>query len=172
MTFLADKKEHIKNVRVISKTKIASEGAGQIIVDNKTAFIAHMVNEGITIVDVKDPLAPRVLSKVASAPLMSHSHKVQVSGNIMIANNEKQPRKDPWKAGIRIYDISDLCNPKEISFLDTGMEGVHRMWFVDGRYAHITAQQEGFTDNIYVIVDLKDPAKPEIISRLWRLTSD
>jgi len=164
--YLSDHREHRKNIRVISKTKIANEGAGQIIVDNKIAYVAHLIGEGITIVDVKDPYHPRVLSKVAP-PLKSHSHKVQVSGNIMIVNNERYKKLEPWEAGMRVYDISDLEDPKEISFLKTGGKGVHRMWFVDGRYAHITASQEGFTDQIYCMVDMQDPTKPEIVSRYW-----
>ena len=163
---LWDHAEHRKNVRVVSKTRIASEGAGQIIVDNQVAYVAHMVNEGITIVDVQNPTKPQVLSKVAP-PLRSHSHKVQVSGNIMIVNNERYKTLEPWKAGFRVYDISDLKNPKELSFLETTGKGVHRMWFVDGKYAHITAQPEGFVDNIYLIVDMSNPVKPEIISRFW-----
>ena len=164
--YLSDHREHRKNIRVISKTKIADEGAGQIIVDNKIAYIAHLLNEGITIVDVKDPYNPHVLSKV-KPPLKSHSHKVQVCGNIMIVNNERYRKLEPWVGGMRVYDISNLENPKEISFLETGGRGVHRMWFVDGKYAHITASQEGFTNQIYCIVDMEDPTKPEIISKWW-----
>lgn len=163
---LSDHREHRKNIRVISRTKIANEGAGQIIVDNKTAYVAHLINEGITMVDVKDPYNPSVISKV-KPPLKSHSHKVQVCGDIMIVNNEKYKDMEPWIGGMRVYDISDLENPKELSFLETGGRGVHRMWFVDGRYAHITASQEGFTNQIYCIVDMQDPRKPEIISRWW-----
>ena len=97
-SFLADHREHRKNVRLISKTKVASEGAGQIIVDNKTAYISHMKSEGVTLVDVKDPLRPSVLSKV-KPPYNTHSHKVQVFGDIMIVNNEQLDKKiSSWTA--------------------------------------------------------------------------
>lgn len=166
MLYLSDHREHRKNIRVISKTKIANEGAGQIIVDKKIAYVAHLLNEGITIIDVKDPKNPYVINKV-KPPLKSHSHKVQVCGDIMIVNNERYRTMEPWVGGMRVYDISDLKNIKELSFLETGGKGVHRMWFVDARYAHITASQDGFTDQIYCIVDMQDPTKPEIISRWW-----
>lgn len=163
---LWDHAEHRKNVRVISKTRIASEGAGQIIVDNSIAYIAHMVGEGISIVDVRNPMKPKVLSKV-TPPLRSHSHKVQVSGNIMIVNNERYKTLEPWKAGVRVYEISNPEKPRELAFLETTGKGVHRMWFVDGQYAHVTGQPEGFVDNIYMIVDMSNPVKPEVISRFW-----
>lgn len=163
---LADHREHRKNVRVISRTKVANDGAGQIIVDNKTAYIAHMNTEGVTLVDVSDPRSPRVLSKVAPPP-NTHSHKVQVSGNIMLVNNERLKRLEGWTAGLRVFDVSDKRNPVEIGFMPTTGKGVHRMWFVDGKYAHITAQPEGFTDCIYVIVDMQDPANPREVGRFW-----
>ena len=165
---ICDHGEHSKNVRLISKTRIASAGAGQIIVDNGVVYIAHMHTEGITLVDVKDPLAPKVLSKL-EAPMKghSHSHKVQVSGDLMVVNNERYKKSDPWSAGVRVYDIADKTAPREISFWETEGVGVHRMWFVDGRYAHLTSSMRGFTDQIYIVLDLKDPTRPEVVSRWW-----
>lgn len=163
---LWDHKEHKKNVRVIAKAKIADEGAGQIIVDNKIAYVAHMSSEGVTIVDVQNPTSPKVLSKV-TPPLRSRSHKVQVSGNIMIVNNERYKNWEPWRPGMAVYDVSNPEKPKELSFLETAGKGVHRMWFVDGRYAHITGHPPGYVDNIYMIVDMSDPLNPEIVSKFW-----
>ncbi len=164
--YMADHREHRKNVRVISKTKIADDGAGQIIVDNKVAYIAHMSTGGITLVDVGNPHAPKVLSKVASPP-NTHSHKVQVSGDVMLINNERLGNVESWTAGIRVFDIADKTAPREIGFMPTTGKGAHRMWFVDGKYAHVTAQPEGFTDCIYLILDLSDPTSPTEVGRFW-----
>ena len=97
----SDHREHRKNVRVISRTKIASAGAGQIVVDRGTAFVAHLCGEGVTLVNVKNPCDPKVISKIP-APLSGHSHKVQVSGDIMIVNNERYKKFEPWLAGVRV----------------------------------------------------------------------
>jgi hypothetical protein len=163
---ICDHSEHKKNVEVVSKTKIADEGAGQIIVVDKIAYIAHMVHEGITIVDVSNPNEPEVLSKIKT-PKGTHSHKVQVTDDIMIINNERYKDSESWEAGVRIFDVSDPRNPKEIHFFETPGKGVHRMWFVDGRYAHITPTQEGYTNQIYMILDLKDPRNPKVVSKWW-----
>ena len=162
----ADHGEHSWNVELINKTRIASEGAGQIVVEKNIAYIAHLVGEGITMVDVSDPVSPKVIAKVAP-PLRSHSHKVQVADDLMLVNNERYKKNEPWVGGLRIYDVADPSSPREIGFLETGGKGVHRLWYTGGRYAHITAHQDGFTDYIYCIVDLADPTKPEIVSRFW-----
>ncbi len=86
----------------------------------------------------------------------------------MIVNNERYRKFEPWLSGVRIYDIiSSLGNPKEIGFFETPGRGVHRMWFVDREYAHITPTADGFTDQIYMVLDMKNPAKPEEYSRWW-----
>src|SRR5216683_2237760 len=36
---------------------------------------------------------------------------------------------------------------------------------VDGRYMHLAANMEGYRSNIYVIVDISDPANPREVSR-------
>ena len=44
--------------------------------------------------------------------------------------------------------------------------GVHRFTF-DGRYAYISTEQEGYVGTIVMILDLKDPTKPQEIGRWW-----
>ena len=44
--------------------------------------------------------------------------------------------------------------------------GVHRFDF-DGRYAYISPTVDGYIGNIVMILDLKDPAKPEEVGRWW-----
>jgi hypothetical protein len=51
--------------------------------------------------------------------------------------------------------------------------GVHFVWFVDGRYAHLTTGMPDFVpnpssdDQIYVTVDLQDPENPREVGRWW-----
>ena len=44
--------------------------------------------------------------------------------------------------------------------------GVHRFDF-DGRYAYISPTMDGYVGNIMMILDLKDPARPEEVGRWW-----
>src|SRR5262249_41421390 len=80
-------------------------------------------------------------------------------------------------AGVQIYDISDLRNPKQVGDFDTTgpfSRGAHYVWFADGRYLHVSTGMPDFQprrptldDQIYVIVDLKDPAHPKEVGRWW-----
>ena len=80
-----------------------------------------------------------------------------------IEATEKQPYRN---GGFRLYDISNPAAPRLIHHQLTGGIGVHR-FDMDDRYAYISTEMEGFVGNILVIYDLRDPKKPEEISRWW-----
>ena len=76
---------------------------------------------------------------------------------------ERQPYRN---GGFRIYDISKPTKPALIHHQLTGGIGVHR-FDMDERYAYISTEMEGFIGNILVIYDLKDPKRPNEVSRWW-----
>jgi hypothetical protein len=146
-----------KNIKLIGRTDVA--GGGQVVVENGYAYIGHMdPPHGTTIIDVKDPKHPRIVAEI-EIPQGVHSHKVRVSGDIMLVNLERYRSKEKQPTGLKIYDISNREKPKEIAFYQTN-GGVHRFTF-DGRYAYISAHIEGYVGRIPMILDLKDPTRPE-----------
>jgi len=67
-------------------------GGGQVLVQGKTAFVGHIdPPHGTSIIDVSEPSRPRLLSTL-EVPPETHSHKVRVSGDIMVINNENYTR--------------------------------------------------------------------------------
>ena len=76
---------------------------------------------------------------------------------------EKQPYRN---GGFRIYDISNPAQPKLIHHQLTGGIGVHR-FDMDERYAYISTEMEGFVGNVLVTYDMRDPARPQEVSRWW-----
>jgi hypothetical protein len=80
-----------------------------------------------------------------------------------IEKDEAQPYRN---GGFRIFDVSTPAKPKLIHHQLTGGVGVHR-FDMDERYAYISTEMEGFIGNILVIYDLRDPSKPQEISRWW-----
>ncbi|MCL6551894.1 MAG: hypothetical protein K6W08_02045 [Firmicutes bacterium] len=158
----------LHNLRLVSRTPYGPVGAGQVVVDRGFAYIAPMKDVGTTIVDVRDPRRPRVVAQLPCPP-NTHMHKVQVAGELMVVNYERLPgyRGTDFAAGIGIYDVRDPTRPRELAFFHTGGPGVHRCWFTDGRFAHLSAGAEGYTDQIYRIVDLARPDRPEEVGRWW-----
>jgi len=68
--------------------------------------------------------------------------------------------------GFKIYDVSDRAKPRLIKFQKTSGIGVHR-FDMDANYAYISTEMPGYVGNILVIYDIRDPAKPEEVSRWW-----
>jgi hypothetical protein len=152
-----------KNVKRIGRTDLA--GGGQVVVEDGYAFVGHMDQpHGTTILDVRDPKHPKTVAQI-EIPQGVHSHKVQVSGDIMLVNLERYRSKEKQPTGLKIYDISRREKPKEIAFFQTN-GGVHRFTF-DGTYAYISAHIEGYIGRIVMIVDCKDPTRPQEVGRWW-----
>ncbi len=75
--------------------------------------------------------------------------------------------KEPYaQGGFKIYDISDRAKPKLITHHKTHARGVHR-FDMDANYAYISTEMPGYVGNILVIYDIRNPAKPEEVSRWW-----
>jgi hypothetical protein len=145
-------------------------GGGQVVVDGGYAYIGHIdAPHGTTIVDVEDPKRPRIVWETP-IPEGLHSHKVRAQNGIMVVNREHHGAppggKNPGRGGLLIYDVSNPRAPKQLKHWECDGNGVHRFTF-DGRYAYLSPQVEGYVGNIVMILDLKDPAKPEEVGRWW-----
>jgi hypothetical protein len=155
-----------KNTKLISH--IDCPGGGQVWVDGNILYIGHMrAPSGTTIVDISDPRHPKTLARI-ELPTGWHSHKVRVSNGVMIVNHEVEGKGGPqdFRGGLAIYDVKNPAEPKMITKWETDGAGVHRYDF-DGRYAYVSATKKGYVGNIVVILDLRDPTKPQEVSRWW-----
>ena len=143
-------------------------GGGQVVVKNGVAYIGNMrAPEGTLLYDVSEPSRPREMARLEVA-VGTHSHKVRVANGIMVVNHERQGQDcDPnFGGGLGIYDVSTPSRPQLLCKWRTYGKGVHRYDF-DGRYAYISPTAEGFIGNIMMILDLKDPSRPEEVGRWW-----
>ncbi|MFL9912783.1 LVIVD repeat-containing protein [Paraburkholderia sp. RL17-337-BIB-A] len=161
----------------------------QVIVHKKYAYVGHAFNEGVAIIDVADPTKPTAVGFIGAPPNTRASH-IQVHGDLLLVVNAAnvwklqqygqredyfgKPLADsfrrtdfPFSAGVRVYDISRPTAPREIAFLPIDGIGAHRLWYVGGRYATVSAHFDGFTDTILAVLDLANPERPEIVSRCW-----
>lgn len=144
-------------------------GGGQVVVSGTTAYVAHMTApDGTSIVDVSDPAHPRVVATL-EVPRGVHSHKVRVSGDVMLVNREAQPPAPPergFQGGLAVFDVSRPASPRQMAFWPCGGRGVHRFAF-DGTYAYASPELDGYVGNIVMILDLRDPRRPGEVGRWW-----
>ena len=88
---------------------------------------------------------------------------VTESDLVEVEEAEKRPYRN---GGFRLYDIANKDVPKLIHHHLTGGIGVHR-FDMDERYAYISTEMDGYVGNILVIYDIRNPARPEEVSRWW-----
>jgi hypothetical protein len=86
----------------------------------------------------------------------------------MLVNRERTRGEKPADdfVGLRIFDVSRPASPYDVCHWECAGMGVHRFTF-DGRYAYISAELVGYIGTIVMILDLRDPTRPEEVGRWW-----
>ncbi|WP_213990770.1 LVIVD repeat-containing protein [Sodalis sp. dw_96] len=184
--------DYSRNMRLIGYSDQGGKPDGvQIMVHRGYAYIGHMVSQGVSIVDVRDVKHPTPAGFIPAPPgtwnvhLQAHDdlllvvnardlfadarfadEKVYYTRSVTDTVGDESDRRG-WSAGLRIFDISVPDRPREIGFLKLSGIGVHRIWYVGGRWAYVSALLDGFSDYIFLTVDLSDPAKPAVAGRYW-----
>src|SRR5579871_1911241 len=181
-----------KNIEFVSYSDQGGRGDGvQVMVHKGHAYIGHMFSNGVTVLDVSDPKRPRPVNFIPAPPntwslhLQAHEDLLLVinavnihSPDIKIDKTEyySQPFLDTFggqrlnfSAGMRVFDISRPDQPREIGFMPVDGFGLHRIWYVGGRYAYASAILKGYTDAVFITIDMADPAHPQEVGRWWIL---
>jgi hypothetical protein len=179
------------NVRFLGRSDQGGRPDGvQIMVKDGYAFVGHMFADGFSVIDVRDPRHLRTVAFVPAPPNTRAPH-LQLYENLLLvvnaanvwalqkyqaqaqyfdnplADSFSRRREQDFAAGLRIYDVSDPTAPREIAFLAMPGIGLHRIWYIGGRYAYMSAHFDGFSDHILAVVDLADPAAPRLAAQWW-----
>ena len=141
----------------------------QVMREGDALYVGHYGKSGMgtTILDVRDAERPRIVDQWP-APRGTHTHKVQVADGLLVVNEERFQRAGEWAAGMVVYDVSKPLAPKRLARLAGDGDGVHRIVWTGGRYAHASFTPEGHADRIWGIFDLGDPSEPREAAR-WQL---
>lgn len=126
-------------------------------------------------VDVTDPTQPKLIVQTELPHMKLRSNSLDVVGNIMVVAYQAST-VGIKPAGVDIFDVSTPETPRLLSHFDCSgphSRGVHAVWFVDGRYVHMSAGAHDFQprnpldDQFYRILDIADPEKPVEVGRWW-----
>jgi len=170
----------------------------QIMVHRGYAYIAHIFSNGFSVIDVRDARHPKPVNFVPAfgknwnIHLQTHDDLLLVIDEFnfyaaeafaqeesyytqSVADSIKKAGYDPfgkrgvdYSAGFRIYDISRPDQPRQIGQLSIEGLGCHRLWYAGGKYAYASALLDGYTDHVFMAVDVSDPTQPHEVGR-WHL---
>ena len=190
------KPDFARNMKLIGYTDQGGRPDGvQVMVNKGHAFVGHMFSKGFSVIDVRDPRAPKPV-KYVPAPHNTWTIHLQTHGDLLLVINARDMFAAPefqderayyigshsdqageveaaptsqrdWTAGMAVYDIANPAEPRRIGFMPVEGGGIHRIWYTGGRSAYVSAMLDGFTDYIFMTVDMADPAKPKEAGRYW-----
>jgi hypothetical protein len=188
------KPDHARNMRVVGHSDQDGRPDGvQIMVHRGYAYVGHMFSKGFSVIDVRDAKNARAVNFIAAPPNTWTIH-LQTHDDLLLVINAKDmfaaaefaderayysgalgktvgtaqaQRVRDWSAGLAVYDISRPENPRRIGFMPVEGGGIHRVWYTGGRWAYVSVLLDGFTDYIFMSVDMSDPAQPREAGRWW-----
>lgn len=186
--------DYARNMRLIGHTDQGGRSDGiQIMVYRGYAYIGHAFSKGFSVIDVRDPTNPKPVNYVAAPPntwnihLQAHDdlllviHGKDLFAQAAFADEHQYYKPDTDKfqaaatksdtgsfsAGLAVYDISKPDAPRQIGFMPVKGDGLHRLWYIGGRWAYASALLDGFSDYILITIDMADPTKPKLAGRFW-----
>jgi hypothetical protein len=188
------KPDYARNMRIVGHTDQGGRPDGvQVMVHRGFAFVGHMFSKGFSVIDVRDPKNPRAANYIA-APANTWNIHLQVHDNLLLVIHAKDmfaaaefaderayysgalgktvgtaqaKRTRDWSAGLAVYDISKPETPRQIGFMPVEGGGIHRVWYTGGRWAYASVLLDGFTDYMFMTLDMGEPAKPRDAGRWW-----
>jgi hypothetical protein len=181
-----------RNMRLIGYSDQGGRPDGnQLMVHRGYAYVGHMYSQGISVIDVRNPREPRFV-KYMAAPTHTWNIHLQAHDDLLLVVNARDMKALPafaddksyykgkstefnsaptqnrtWTAGMSVWDLSKPEEPRQIGFMPVNGGGLHRIWYVGGRWAYASALIDGFSDYIMITIDMSDPTKPREVGRFW-----
>jgi hypothetical protein len=189
------KPDFAHNMRLVGYSDQGGRPDGvQVMVHRGHAYVGHMFSKGFSVIDVRDAKHPRAVNYLAAPPGTWNIH-LQTHDDLLLVINAKDmfaaaefaderayyrgqlgkvvgtaqatTAARNWTAGLSVYDISQPATPRRIGFMPVEGGGIHRIWYVGGRWAYVSVLLDGFTDYIFMCVDLADSTQPRPAGRYW-----
>ena len=121
-----------------------------IYVSGKYAYVTSTNNDRLTVIDVSDPVYPRVTGSVQDTTNLNGASEVFVQGKYAYVTANVL-------GGLAVVDISNPSSPRLVSSIaDSALASAFGL-YVSGKYAYVTAT------NRVTIVDISNPSSPVIV---------
>ena len=128
-------------------------------------YTSNLFHRGWTIFDVTDPADPKMV-KFIDGPENTSTWQLDIADGLMITSFDAlsagwggDPDQPRAPEAVLIWSLEDPVNPKRIGSFTTG-GGTHRNAYFGGDYMHLAANLPGYNGEVYMIVDISDPATP------------
>ena len=72
-----------------------------------------------------------------------------------------------WTAGLAVYNIANPAEPRQICFMPVEDGNVHGLSYTAGQWAYASVLLNGFTDYIFMTINMSDPARPSESGMYW-----
>ena len=188
------KPDYARNMRLIGHSGQGGRPDGvQLMVHRGFAYVGHMFSKGFSVLDLRDPRKPSAANYIPAPPNTWNIH-LQTHDDLLLVIHAKDmfaaaefadeqayykgalgqkvgtadaKRVPDWSSGLAVYDIANPAAPRRIGFMHVQGGGIHRVWYTGGRWAYASALLDGFTDYIFITIDMSDPTQPREIGRWW-----
>jgi hypothetical protein len=140
-------------------------GGGQVNVKNGLCYLGHLSPPyGTSIVDVRDPKHPRVLSQIMLSGRRSHSHKARLAGDDLLIVNSEMHDRHFLRKGLDMarvtaaFETEHKRPPTDAELAAALKAPVERL----GELKEIA--REGYRDGGFRIYDISDSTRPREIA--------
>ena len=186
--------DYARNMRIVGHSDQGGRPDGvQVMVHRGFAYVGHMFSKGFSVVDVRDARKPRAVCYTVAPPNTWNIH-LQTHDDLLLVINAKDMfaaaefaderayysgalgktvgtaeaiRVRDWNAGLAVYDISRPQAPRRIGFMPVEGGGIHRVWYTGGPWAYASVLLDGFSDYIFMTIDMSNPEQPREAGRWW-----
>ncbi|MHA1193759.1 MAG: LVIVD repeat-containing protein, partial [Promethearchaeota archaeon] len=154
--YLANGKEGLEIIDISDPTHLEkigefNESCSKIKVEGNRAFISSS-SFPIKIIDISNPGIPNKIGEITGTGLNYRSIiNFEVSGNFLYVLN--------FVEGLSIFNVTDVTNPTLISQFQGDYMFTYGFDIV-GNLVYISGDTLSYTNSIFIILDISDPANP------------
>ncbi|CAE7538660.1 YIPF1 [Symbiodinium sp. KB8] len=130
-------------------------GASSVVIVGKYAYVAAIVSHSLTIVDVSDPIHPRIVGSVQNSTQLRAAASVAVAGSYAYITAY-------WGSALTVVNISDPASPRITGWAQDSLLNGSTSVAIRGSYAYVAAYHGAHGYSLLTIVNISDPSNPII----------